>query len=456
MKYLTKLTALLSSVLCLQADVHIPWILEGANERIAKHRMGDIQLRLRLPEGCSVPVDADFKLVQTDHDFQFGGSLAADWEVPKKKWYPNFKKQFADLFNYATIDFYWAVHEKKPRNWQYNQDSREKLNWAKEQGMRLRGHPLMWHEVMPDFMTDFNRDISEIDADVMHHIRRLLEGYPEIDEWDVYNEAIGIKWRDKREGVRRWFESIGGPAQVSEKMLRVARSIRPDARYILNHYTDLDVEYEEQIEHCLNSGVNVEVIGLQTHMLTEMDSINESRLWNALETYSRFNKPLHLSEISIPSCERFTDWESYNAWKDKVEAFDARGDPRPIIPSTPKMEQYQADLARDFYTLAFSHPSVEAIIWWSITDLEPWRGMPAGLIDTQGAPKPVYEVLDQLINYEWRTHLSGKITEDSVLQVRGFYGSYSLSITHGDQEYVADFWLSRSISEPIEISLKLK
>ncbi|MEC8404709.1 MAG: hypothetical protein VXZ08_01340, partial [Verrucomicrobiota bacterium] len=119
MKYFTKLTALLSSVLCLQADVHIPWILEGANERIAEHRMGDIQLRILLPKGNAVPVGSDFKLIQTEHDFQFGGSLASDWEVPKKKWYPKFKKQFADLFNYATIDFYWSVHEKKPRQWQY-------------------------------------------------------------------------------------------------------------------------------------------------------------------------------------------------------------------------------------------------------------------------------------------------------------------------------------------------
>ena len=92
-------------------DVHVPWDLEGANERIAAHRMGDIQLRVRLPEGAA-PIGTDFKMVQTEHDFQFGGSLAADWEVPKKEWYPKFKRQFADLFNYATIDFYWSVHEK--------------------------------------------------------------------------------------------------------------------------------------------------------------------------------------------------------------------------------------------------------------------------------------------------------------------------------------------------------
>ena len=39
-------------------------------------------------------------------------------------------------------------------------------------------------------------------------------------------------------------------------------------------------------------------------MHTEMDSIDEDRLWKALETYGRFGKPLHLSEISILSCER--------------------------------------------------------------------------------------------------------------------------------------------------------
>ena len=69
-------------------------------------------------------------------------------------------------------------------------------------------------------------------------------------------------------------------------------------------------------------------------MHTEMDSIDEDRLWKALETYGRFGKPLHLSEISILSCERFSDWDSFNAWKDKVDAYDARGQDCPTLPST--------------------------------------------------------------------------------------------------------------------------
>ena len=47
-------------------------------------------------------------------------------------------------------------------------------------------------------------------------------------------------------------------------MLRMARSIHPDGRYILNHYTDLDVEYEESIEHCVSAGADFK-LGIQTH-----------------------------------------------------------------------------------------------------------------------------------------------------------------------------------------------
>ncbi len=455
MKPLASIVLILAAFGILQAaGVHRPWKLEGARERIEAHRMGDLDLKLRLPDGAPVPVGARFEIQQTEHAFRFGGSLSADWQAPKQDWYSDFKAQFARLFNYATVNFYWAVHEKQRGHWIYLKTSREQLDWAKTKGMTLRGHPLMWHEVLPDWMTDSQRGVDAIDADIRHHVRRLLVDYPEIDEWDVYNEAVGIKWRDKEEGIRRWFESIGGPGEVSERIIRDARAVRPEARLILNHYTDLDVEYEEQIEHSLEAGAEFEVIGIQTHMHTEMDSIDESRLWGALEKYARFGKPLHLSEISILSCERFGDWNSYNAWIETVDAADSKGMPRPLKASTPELEKYQAELTRDFYTLAFSHPAVEAIIWWTITDLEPWRGMPAGLLDARGQPKSVYKVLDQLINEEWRTRLEGVVDVDGGIHARGFYGSYTLVVELAGARYFANFELRQGMKEPLTLQLQ--
>lgn len=455
MKVFAYITTSLIALSTLQATVHQPWKLEGAQERIENLRKGDLHLRLYLPNGSTVPKGTKYALKQTEHAFRFGGSLSADWQAPRQAWYSDFKAQFARLFNYATVNFYWAVHEKRSGEWNYLKASREQLDWAQAQGMTLRGHPLMWHEVLPAWMTDPEREVASIAADVQQHVRRLLVNYPEVDEWDVYNEAVGIKWRDEKEGVRRWFESIGGPGEVSEYIIREARAVRPNARLILNHYTDLDVEYEEQIQHCLDAEAAFEVIGIQTHMHTEMDSINEARLWSALERYARFGKPLHLSEISILSCERFKDWERYQAWIDKVNTADAKGAPRPLIPSEPRLEQYQAELARDFYTLAFSHPAVEAIIWWTITDLEPWRGMPAGLLDAKGQPKPVYRVLDQLINQEWCTQLEGEVGSEGLLQARGFYGSYTLELEVKGRSYFTNLELKEAMNEPLNLQLKL-
>jgi GH35 family endo-1,4-beta-xylanase len=174
----------------------------------------------------------------------------------------------------------------------------------------------------------------------------------------------------------------------------------------------------------------VDVIGIQTHMHHLGDAISEERLWNALNEYEKYGLPLQLSEITVLSCEMFPDWRSAHVWYDKVEAAKQAGEPALSMPSLPAWEVYQAALTRDFYTLAFSHPGVEAIIWWTITDVEPWRGMPAGLLDEQGQPKPVYHVLDELINEEWHTEKRGLLSENGVLDFRGFYGTYAVEVEH--------------------------
>jgi GH35 family endo-1,4-beta-xylanase len=432
---------------------HQAWDLDGADQRIRDYRMGSQVLVLSLPEGRAVPLGTEYKIEQVNHSFHFGGSLAADWKVPEKEWYPEFKSQFAHLFNYATIDFYWSVHAKKQGEWHYNPKSRAKLDWAKAQGMTLRGHPLMWHEVLPAWLLDSKRDVRAIDAEITQHLDRLLKEYPEIDEWDVYNEAIGIKWRSKEEGIRRWHEWVGGASLVSERMLKLARERQPHKGFILNHYTDLDNEYEDLIKHCLDEGADFEAIGIQTHMHTLMDSMDEDRLWQALDKYSRFGKPIHLSEVSILSCERFKDWNSFNEWKRIVEAANSNGEPPPTLPSTVELEQYQAELARDFYTLAFSHPAVEAIIWWTITDLEPWRGMPAGLLDAQGKAKPVYKVLDQLINKAWRTHKSGLVAKGGKVLLNGFFGGYRLRVEVEGKIFETNFELSKEQEGTLHLKL---
>ena len=102
---------------------------------------GDTYIQFTLPNGDTISDRKCVELEQLQHAFYFG----VLWlQIGKclNAWYPEFKSQFANLFNYATIDFF--VHSVNKANGYMNPSSREKLDWAKSQGMRLRGHPLMW------------------------------------------------------------------------------------------------------------------------------------------------------------------------------------------------------------------------------------------------------------------------------------------------------------------------
>ena len=91
---------------------HTAWDLVGAEARIDALRKGDFSVIVHLESGENVPFGTEYSLKQIKHSFLFGGSLAADWSVPEKNWYPQFKEYFSRLFNYATVNFYWASHEK--------------------------------------------------------------------------------------------------------------------------------------------------------------------------------------------------------------------------------------------------------------------------------------------------------------------------------------------------------
>ncbi len=445
---------------------HIPWSLEGAEARIEKFRKGNLNVKLIMPDGKDLKEEVLYKSEQIKHEFNFGGSLSTDWSVPATNWYDDFKKYFCNLFNYATVNFYWGSHEKTPGEWNYENAplSRDIYNWALENKMDIKGHPLIWHQVLPDWIKDENRSVELIDKDVRNHIKRLILEFPEVDHWDTYNEVPGIRWEDENLGMRRWQEFIGnkivdgkfvsGPGPVIEEVLDIARPLREDGYFVLNHYDHTDEYYHEQIQYCIDNDIQFEGIGIQTHMHNVTQSFSEDSLWEMLEFYKKYDKPIHLSEISVLSCGKYEDWRGLQVQNDKWDNAVNNNLKIPTLPSTPMEEAYQAALTRDFYILAFSHPSVEVITWWTMSDLDPWRGMPSGLLDTNGNPKPVYHELDNLINKEWKTSFSGKTNREGKFSFRGFFGRYKVSVKLGKKSYEGEFELSKYGEEHSRVMLK--
>ena len=89
------------------------------------------------------------------------------------------------------------------------------------------------------------------------------------------------------------------------------------------------------------------------------------------------------------------------------------------------------NVAKDYYRLWFSHPSVVGITWWNLADGGAVAGEPSysGLFDADMNPKPSYYALEQLINHEWKTRFSVPAPADGLVKFRGFKGGYKVIYT---------------------------
>ena len=376
--------------------------VEATNARIVEHRQRDAAIVVLTADGRPIP-DATVRFEQTAHAFRFGCNLFA-WQVEESDWQTAYRERFRALHNFATLGFYWWSYEAeqgKPRH-QYIDAV---LDWADAQGIQCKGHPLVWN--LGDAAW-YPSDLAELrqlsDARVADCVSRFAGS---IDVWDVVNEATDPFRDENADGVfsAAWKEF--GRIEFARKAFGIARRANPDASLLINDYR-LGPDYEQVIEVLVDdSGKPLyDVIGLQTHQHGGAKPLDE--LWDVCERHSRFGVPLHFTETTFVSGPgKWNEWES----------------------TTPKGEELQARDAEAFYRLLFSHPSVEAITWWDLSDRNAWQRAPSGLLREDMSPKPAYDALKRLIHTEWHTSGEAATDQDGIAAVRGFLGDYDVTVT---------------------------
>ena len=93
------------------------------------------------------------------------------------------------------------------------------------------------------------------------------------------------------------------------------------------------------------------------------------------------------------------------------------------------MKDCNVKLPRTFYAYGFQ--TLEAIIWWNLldgtafADEDIYKG---ALLRDDMSEKPVYTMLDNLINKEWKTTEVVKPDENGEFNFRGFYGEYEVTV----------------------------
>ena len=385
-----------------------------------KHRKASARLRLVMENG-SPAANQDVKITQKGHQFLFGcGGFEAvelagkhDGTAHDEKMTAYFQEKLNRLFalnNYATLPFYLGRYEPE----EGKPDEKRTMagaHWFRERDVVTKGHPLCWHTACAPWLMNYSN--AEILKKVIARIERDVTAFAGvIDIWDVINEVVIMPIFDKYDNaITRICKEIG-QVQLVREVFQAARRANPNAVLILNDF-DTSKDYEILIDKCLQAGIPIDVIGIQSHQ--HQGYWGTEKVHNVLSRFARFGLPLHFTENTIisgdimpPHIVDLNDW--------KVDEW----------PTTPEGEERQAREVTEMYEILFSHPQVQAITNWSGGD-NAWLHAPAGFLRTDNSEKPVYKALRDKIENEWHTEVTAHSDADGYVNLEGFKGAYEVS-----------------------------
>jgi len=413
-------------------------ILKNADERIQKYRAGQVALELKDHAGKPLQSGQQINIEQTRHAFLFGCNIFALNRNDDRKLNEAYARRFAELLNFATVGFYWWAYEKE-KGHPKDDRTEEILKWCDLHRVTPKGHPLAWNWIDPHWLPDDPDTAMKLQLD---RIKRCVSKFSgRLDIWDVVNEATQCN----REGCKKNAPILTGAIErmgvqtYLKRCFQAARQANPKATLIINDYITSDEYAHNVIDKLVDEKGQplYDIIGIQCHQ--HAGAWSAEKTWEICERFAKYGKPLHFTEATILSGP--IGWGL-----DK--------DPNFKWLSTPEGEQRQAKQVKQFYTVLFSHPAVEAITWWDFSDLKAWKRAPAGLLRKDMTPKPAYNVLKDLIKGKWWTRTQTEVDTKSRASFRGFYGDYKVTVISGGRKLTGTFTFNKNTKGPIQVSLK--
>ena len=410
---------------------------ERVNKGIDKNRKGICEITVKDSSGIPVP-DVKISVTQKTHEFRFGANLFMLEELETEEKNKLYKKYFADVFNMATLPFYWNGLEPTPGNRRFAKDSERIyrrpaidlcIEFCKENGIEPREHCLNYDTWIPDWLVD--EPVSYIKEKLEERMMILAERYSEdINCWEVINESLFTRIGEKCSAFYHEPDFVGWSFDTAAKYFKNNELAINDAQW--NVWADAfnynRSAYYMQIERELKSGAKIDAIGMQFHMFYNREDEKEKtklfyepkHLYDVMDTYAEFEKPLQITEVTIP------------AYSNDNED-----------------EQIQADILERLYSIWFSHPNMEQIIYWNLVDgyaaYAPQGDMTVGenyyyggLIRFDMTPKPAYFRIKDLICKKWHTEEAVVTDGSGKAEFRGFFGKYRVEIMSDGKKTVKE------------------
>lgn len=419
---------------------------------IEKNRKGWCKVRLTDENGKPV-AGKKIKFTQKTHDFKYGANIFMLDEFKNEADNAEYRRFFKEYFNLATVPFYWDSLEPVEGKPRYDKDSEKVyrrpapelcVEYCEENGITPKLHCLVYDKIVPDWLV--NLPLSEIKKKYEERFRQISERFSgRMLEFEVINELLCEQgWNYKT--------ALSEERDIVEWSFNTARKYFPNETLVINEGNPIQdlarLDYRQpyfmMIENALLKGVQIDKIGLQNHLFTGVTSHtpeeyeksvrsgvgmnNPTLYFKGLDVIAELGLPLEITEITVPT---FGDTE--------------------------EDEELQADMLKLWYSVWFSHPAVDTIVYWNTVDGYAYVGdsnwiennCRGGLFHHDLTPKKSALMLKRLFGEIWHTDLELTTDKNGYVEFRGFYGYYAVE----SDEAKFEIGLHKNEGNSFELSL---
>ena len=391
---------------------------------IEKNRKGKKTLYFKDDSGAPLAF-CKVNIKQKTHDFKYGANIFMLDEFERGEDNEQYRRLFKEYFNLATIPFYWNTLEPEEGKSRFSKDSPKIyrrpapdlcMEYCEQNNIAPKLHCLYYDKFTPDWCAFESEE--KLLLKLEKRFADIAQRYSgRMFEFEVTNELFITKERKTALAYKKG---------IVNECFRLARKYFPNDKLTINEANqipeiarqDYYSPYFLQCESLLKQGVSIDRIGLQNHLFVGASSrteesyyaqIRERAYWNdpfmyykALDIMAELGKPLELTEVTVPT-----------------------------FGTSIEDEELQAEILRLWISIWFSHPAVDAFVYWNTIDDYAYAApgwdenkCHGGLFHHDLTPKRAAIEFKKLFSQEWHTECELMTDAEGRIDFRGFYGDY--------------------------------
>jgi endo-1,4-beta-xylanase len=309
------------------------------------------------------------------------GATGMTWQLDQPDWVEAVLRHCSQL----TPEWEQKMERTLGPGFAYDFEASDRVvGFARDNGLRVHGHTLIWYSQGADVFDDGAVPKGRFAAEYDRYISSFVGRYKgQIDGWDVVNEPVA----EDGDGLRdcHWSRALGMDGYMV-RAFEQAQAADPDAVLFLNEYNLENLPrkgatFLRLVERLLKLGAPIGGIGTQSHLDIEIPAGQITRF---MRDAASLGLPIHVSELDFPMQRdggRMPDLRS-NAEK-RARQVARVGELAEAFMALPERQRY-------------------AFTTWGLRDSDSWLVREEGknrpdesalLLDAQGRPNPAYQAV---------------------------------------------------------------